>query len=177
MVFVELNRFWNEYGWQIMIAFAIISLLYVAIFENNNQGTYSTEMPELNFKKTPRPKKYSKGETKCRDVLQKLFKKPFPSVRPDFLFNNMTGKNMELDMYNKGERLACEYNGRQHYEYVPYLHKNDRHNFMTQQYRDKQKQEVCKKLGIKLISVPYTVKDDEIELYLKEELLKFGYKF
>ena len=35
----------------------------------------------------------------------------------------------------------------------------------------------CKKLGIKLISVPYTVKDDEIELYLKEELLKFGYKF
>jgi len=177
MVFVELNKFWNEYGWQIMIAFAIISLLYVAVFENNTQGTYSTEMPELNFKKTPRPKKYSKGETKCRDVLQKLFKKPFPSVRPDFLFNNMTGKNMELDMYNKGERLACEYNGRQHYEYVPYLHKNDRRNFMTQQYRDKQKQDVCKKLGIKLISVPYTVKDDEIELYLKEELLKFGYKF
>ena len=51
MVFIELNRFWNQYGWQIMIAFAIISLLYVAIFENNSQGTYSTEMPELNFKK------------------------------------------------------------------------------------------------------------------------------
>ena len=43
----------------------------------------------------------SKGETICRDTLQYIFNDEFPKCRPDFLFNSVTGENLELDMYNK----------------------------------------------------------------------------
>ena len=69
-------------------------------------------------------KKYSKGETECRKVLEKLFRKTFPNERPDFMFNSNTNHNLELDMYNRDLRLACEYNGIQHSKYIPYFHRN-----------------------------------------------------
>ena len=80
-------------------------------------------------------------------------------------------------MYNRSELLACEYNGKQHYEYVPYLHRNNKLNFIYQQYRDNLKKEICQKLGIKLISVPYTVPIEDIPLFLTGELRKYGYRF
>ena len=86
------------------------------------------------------------------------------------MFNSVTGSNLELDMFNKELRIACEYNGRQHYEYVPYLHGNSKENFYAQKYRDKMKEEICQKLGIFLIKVPYTVKEDKIPDFLENEL-------
>ena len=43
---------------------------------------------------------------------------------------------MELDMYNKEIGVACEYNGKQHYEYVPYFHRGGRLEFEAQVERD-----------------------------------------
>ena len=157
-------------------------MYYASKFENseNFQGSYSKN---FNFQmhntpvKNKKVTRMSSGEKICRNYLQKLFRKPFPSVRPDFLYNDATGENLELDMYNRSELLACEYNGKQHYEYIPFLHKNNKLNFVYQQYRDKLKREVCQKLGIKLISVPYTVSNKDIPIFLQSELHKFGYKF
>jgi hypothetical protein len=49
------------------------------------------------------PKKH---ETRCRIILENLFKSPFISIRPDFLKYSKTGKNLELDMYNEDLKLA-----------------------------------------------------------------------
>ena len=53
------------------------------------------------------------------------------------------------------------------------MHKT-RDAFHNQQYRDKIKRDSCKKLGIKLIEVPYTVKHEDIPNFLNNELKKFN---
>jgi hypothetical protein len=116
----------------------------------------------------------SKGEKKCRIFLEEFFGKPFPKVRPDFLSNPVTGGeyNLELDCYNKELKLCVEYNGRQHYEYTPFFHKN-KEAFYNQKYRDEMKRMKCRSLDINMIEVPYYIKD--IDTYLTEELSKLGY--
>jgi hypothetical protein len=120
----------------------------------------------------PSRKKESAGETECRRVMQEIFQKPFPNCRPKFMFNSVTGENLELDLFNKDLKLAVEYNGRQHYEYTPYFHRT-KDAFYGQQYRDKMKRESCAKLGINLIEVHYKEKD--IEGYLRKKAKELGY--
>jgi hypothetical protein len=117
----------------------------------------------------------SKGEEICRDTLQRLFQQPFPKCRPDFLFNSVTGENLELDMYNKDYGLAVEYNGQQHYKYNSFMHGGSRDKFYGQQYRDKMKRDICKKLGITLIEVPYTVKHRDIPNFLAQRLRELNF--
>ena len=117
----------------------------------------------------------SKGEIICRQTLQDIFNAPFPKVRPDFLFNSVTGENLEYDMYNKDYRLAVEYNGQQHYKYNSFMHGGSKDKFYGQQYRDNMKRQISKKLGITLIEVPYTVSHKDIPDYLVKRLREFGY--
>ena len=111
--------------------------------------------------------KDSKGEIECARILEKIFNKPFRKIRPSFLFNDAIrdGRNLELDMYNEELRIGLEYNGRQHYEYIPYFHRN-RATFQNQQYRDYIKKQLCKKNNRFLITVPYYIKFDELESYI-----------
>ena len=170
---------------------ALLSLVFLSLFfifivwlfcntskdEGTSNYTFSDIRDPDNYKipaiMKKKEKKYSKGETECRRVLENIFRKPFTSRRPDFMFNSETRHNLELDMYNKDLRLACEYNGKQHYEYTPYFHRNNIQNFYKQQQRDNMKRNICNKLGIRLIEVPYTVKIEDIENYIKMELKKF----
>ena len=109
-------------------------------------------------------------------MLEETFNVPFDKSRPDFLRNPVTGNthNLELDCYNSKLRLACEYSSRQHYKYTPFFHKN-KEAFLNQKYRDQMKQTKCKENGINLIEVPYTVKNHEIEMYIKKGLKHMGY--
>ena len=116
------------------------------------------------------PPTNSKGEEACRNTLEHIFKQPFAKCRPDFLFNSVTGEKLELDMYNKHYGLAVEYNGQQHYKYNAFMHGGSKDKFYGQQYRDKMKRDVCKKLGICLIEVPYTVKLQDIPNFLTQKL-------
>lgn len=117
--------------------------------------------------------KESKGEKECKRVLEKLFNKPFNKVRPDFLKNQVTGNtnNLELDCYNEELKIGLEYNGRQHYEFIPYFHRN-KETFYNQKYRDELKRIKCRDNGIILIEVPYNIKIHEIERYIITELKK-----
>jgi len=93
------------------------------------------------------------------------------------LRNQITGGsyNLELDCFNSELKLAVEYNGIQHYKFVPYFHRNKEH-FQNQQYRDYMKENLCRDNNINLISVPYTVKLPDIKYHLVSELKKIGYK-
>jgi hypothetical protein len=123
------------------------------------------------FKKKKRT--LNKTEELCRNILQKIYNKPFPSVRPKFLRNPLTNKNLELDCYNEELKIALEYNGQQHYSYTPYFHKT-KNNFYSQVHRDDWKRNKCKELGIKLIEVPYWVSKLDLEDYITKQLKKKG---
>ena len=141
---------------------------------------YRKEYPLLNgfikqftTGKPKRAKRINKTEEMCRSIIQKIYGKKFPTVRPNFLRSPVTRKNLELDCYNEELRIALEYNGQQHYTYTPHFHRNKK-NFYSQVHRDDWKRKRCRELGIRLIEVPYWVTPMDLEDYITRELSKKG---
>ena len=141
-------------------------MLYTAL-SRSTKLKYIKVSGNINSKRVtykPKQEKDSKGEVECRRVLESLFKKPFTKDRPDFLCNH-SKLNLELDCYNQELKIAVEYQGKQHYKEISYfhLHTND---FRKQQERDVFKRQQCKKHGVNLIEVPYTINIKDIEKYI-----------
>ena len=63
-------------------------------------------------------------ENKIRRILQNHFQKEFKKVRLPCLRNPLTNRNLEIDIYNEELKLALEFNGIQHSEYIPHFHKS-----------------------------------------------------
>lgn len=117
------------------------------------------------------PKPYSdngnKNEQRCRKILEELFPgHKFPTVRPDWLKNPATKRNLELDMYchelklkdGRRVRLGVEYDGKQHYAMTKF-HKN-KTELLYQMKRDQYKKQKCKELGVYLFAVPHWANQD-----------------
>jgi hypothetical protein len=133
--------------------------VWTAIFDHMRRGTWCPDCVN------------NKTEKLCRKIIEELTGKKFSSVRPDFLQNINTGRNLELDGYNEEMKLAFEYNGIQHYKYRPdYFHKGGEHLFIDQQENDKLKIQMCNNLGIKVIVIPYQYNyrnEDRLRLFIK----------
>lgn len=112
----------------------------------------------------------SKGERKIKEVLNTLYvNSKFTKVRPDWLKNPKTNRNLELDFFNPELKIAVEYNGEQHYTYKPFFHKSEL-DFQEQVYRDKLKKRLCAENGVILVVVPFTIKLNDIETYIRDEI-------
>lgn len=96
------------------------------------------------------------SETTCRKILEFIYKKPFPKVRPKWL------QKLELDCYNEELKLALEYNGKQHYEVVPWFGGT----LKEQQERDKRTIKLCQENEITILVIPYTVKYKNLYSYV-----------
>jgi len=99
----------------------------------------------------PNGKDKYKNETLCRKALEEYLNIPFEKARPTFL------QGLEYDMFNKKHKIACEYNGRQHYEPVSFF--GGVKSYEAQVRRDQKKQKLSTLNNITLITVPYTVKN------------------
>jgi len=160
------------------VAVVVLGILIVWNWLSGEKGTYTdhtTMMWDLMGKNVTKPKKRasfeSKGETECRRAIEHIMGKPFPKARPNFLFNGISGHNLELDCYNDELKIAVEYNGEQHYKYIPHFH-TSKDVFYNLKYRDDMKKRLCEQNNITLITVPYTVKHDDIENYIKNNIKK-----
>ncbi|MGG4495633.1 hypothetical protein [Brevibacillus reuszeri] len=113
----------------------------------------------------PECKKYINfTEERCRFIFEKLTGKHFGSNR-----GVITG--FELDGYNKELKLAFEHHGKQHFDYDPFFHQNNK-GLEGIINRDNTKIQKCKEEGIRLIIIPYTVSMDDKTLieYIVEQL-------
>jgi hypothetical protein len=184
-MFNKIKETWENNGFEILFAICIAFLIIYGVYriftkhKGNWSKTYTTySVKDINNLKLnnnkKKPPKESKGEIECKRVLEKIFNKPFNKTRPDFLNNPVTGGefNLELDCYNDELRLAVEYSGRQHYDYIPFFHKN-KEAFYNQKYRDELKRRMCRDNNILLIEVPYTVKIEDIEKFILKKLKKY----
>lgn len=113
----------------------------------------------------PIPKK---NESRCREIFESIFQKPFPTIRPNFL-KRVNGYNMELDGYNNDLKLAFEYQGAQHYGFNTRFHRSEK-DYNDQVIRDTEKRELCKKANVTLIEIPYRVRYEKLESYIREQL-------
>jgi hypothetical protein len=176
----NIKKIWNDHGFEIVVVGSLCAILILALCRIGKKGTWSTGYSytpgKTITKRSKRHIKVSSGEAECRRVLIKLFKKPFANCRPEFLRNPVTGGrfNLELDCYDPSLKLAVEYNGAQHYKYIPYFHKN-KEAFYNQKYRDDMKRRMCRDNNISLIEVPNTVKVHDIERFLVKKLKRLGY--
>ena len=171
------TAYWKKNKFKIIVTCSIVFILLMYIV---NTGWRRTGTWTLAYSYNPDTKKTyytreSKGEIECRRVLEKFFLRPFPNRRPEFMINNVTGKPLELDCYNEELGLACEYNGKQHYEYVAGMHKNHE-DFRLQQYRDEMKKKLCKENGVDLIVVSYHTPIESIENTIRGQLQSLGYR-
>jgi hypothetical protein len=109
----------------------------------------------------------SKGEKECRRVLEMLYRERFDKRRDlPWLINDLTGNHIELDGYCPKYGIAFEYMGEQHYKSNHHWNKNFQ-AFVDQAYRDEIKIRLCDSNGVYLITVPYNVKLNQIEAYIK----------
>lgn len=110
----------------------------------------------------------SKGERLCKEAAERIFGETFHrSIWPDWLRNPETGKGLELDLYNEKLKIAIEYHGRQHYQYVPHFHRKGPHEFEAQKRRDAYKLDICDEHGVYVITVPYYVPDNRLEQWIR----------
>lgn len=129
--------------------------------------------------RAPRSKTGKKNvhEERCREILQSIFGVEFKSIRPPWLKNPSTGKNLEIDCYSSNVRtydgriikLGCEYDGAQHRKVTPFFHKSDK-DFEYQVKKDLYKSMICRKRGVILIHVPDTVAYSDLDRYIRMRL-------
>ena len=123
-----------------------------------------------NFKKGHRcPRCKNKTENFCREIIERLTEKTFPTKRPNFLrVGSGLGQILQLDGYNEELKVAFEYDGEQHY--IEFKHYGKPGRLEAQQERDKIKDQKCLENGIKLLRIPYFIKDKEE--YIKSWLIE-----
>lgn len=110
----------------------------------------------------------SKGENKIREYLKSIF---FDFIE-QYKFKDCKNINpLPFDFYIPSLNIAIEYDGKQHFEVVPFSKDENKNieNFKRCQQNDKIKTQYCKDNNIKLVRIPYT-EFDNIENILNKEL-------
>lgn len=134
---------------------------------------------KINSKPTPQRQprlRVNKSEERCREIFEQIFNKPFPSVRPDFLKNPSTKRNLELDGYcpdiitPMGKGLAFEYDGIQHHQPTRHFHGNNPYEFVYQVQKDRFKDSKCREMGILLIRIPHYIPYHDLERNIRNKL-------
>jgi hypothetical protein len=77
-------------------------------------------------------------------------------------------RKLPFDFYIPIKNVCVEYDGRQHFMAIDTF--GGEEAFERQKIRDEIKNQYCKKNGIKLIRIPYTMKKEDIESYILKKL-------
>lgn len=97
------------------------------------------------------------SETKwlCQSRLFDIIKSLYPDqpILPNY---RCALDGLEIDIYLPVLKLGFEYNGEQHYNFIPHFHKRF-NDFEKLRGRDVKKNEIAKEKGIRLITVKYDV--------------------
>jgi very-short-patch-repair endonuclease len=73
-----------------------------------------------------------------------------------------------FDFYLPKYNLVIEFDGIQHFQPVNFWGGKD--SFESQKVRDEIKNQFCKDMGINIIRIPYTMKNNDVESFIKKEL-------
>jgi len=114
----------------------------------------------------PECNNYFASERNFRKLIENIIKKPFPKKRPNWLINPKTGYKLELDCYNEELKIAFEYDGHFHFE----IRKGLNNNLEKTKELDFIKNKLCEQNGIKLIRIPYFLKEDQIKNIVIKEI-------
>ena len=106
----------------------------------------------------------SEGEWISRKTLEHMFERQFFNVRPDFLRNPETGRNLEIDCYCAELKFGVEYNGAYH------IVGETKQVVYKQSSRDNKKLDLADAAGVYILTVPHTVRIRDIPLFIYDSL-------
>lgn len=185
----QVTSYWQNYGLEALAGLSVVLILILYVFNwyTDAQGSYntvravpdsstsrSTSSDDLTIPFQPHTANDSRLELQSKFILEEVFQRPFYKIRPNFLRNDVTGYNLEIDLYNDDLKLAVEVQGDQHYKFNKFFHRNKEH-FLNQRYRDEMKKIKCKQQGICMIEVPYRVGEKKLRSYIMEQLRHEGF--
>ena len=113
----------------------------------------------------------SYSEMLCRQVAERLFKKPFRTVRLNGMRSH-TGRPLELDIYNSELKIAIEHNGAHHY--TPQFNWSGEDGLKLQKLHDETRRQYCRVNGIVFIEIRELGKVttvEEMRAQVRQELL------
>lgn len=150
----QIVELYNEYGF-----------LSAKLINDNTDFTYSAisnyysmkEISEFCGKENVFLKFESSGAKCLYKILKELYHDVECEFTADWLINPKTNRKMYVDFYIPSEKIAIEYDGMQHDKYIEFIHKNYK-NFYYQVYRDRLKENILTKHGIKVIRIKYEEK-------------------
>jgi len=92
-----------------------------------------------------------RGEEMTRKALETILGYPLPRAYPIWL--RRKGSRMELDGYSEENKIAFEYDGKQHFQKDHKFFENNPDEFKAQKERDRRKDDLCKQHGVTLIRI------------------------
>lgn len=95
----------------------------------------------------------------------------FKKVRLDKLRNPLTKRKLEIDAYNDLLKIGVEFDGFMHHVKSSHFHKTEE-DWEKSKQRDRIKDALCKKAGIKLVRVPYNLHRSSLKSFLIIEVGK-----
>ena len=110
------------------------------------------------------------SEKYFRFVMEKLFNKSFNSIRPSWM-KIENGRDLQIDGYNKELKLGFEYQGGQHFKFIPFFHKKIE-KFERLQFLDKLKKKILKEHGIFMLYPTYRLKKENYKNYILSKIRK-----
>ena len=148
-------------------------------YKNNQTGVIITCREHGDFEQLPKHHLVGKGCPSCNSTStgesmiavfldeQKLnYQQEYPIVK-----NPDTGHYLRADFYIESMNMVIEFDGPQHFKPIEYFGGEEHHQQCV--YRDKIKNNHCKKEGIHLIRIPY-FKKNEIRNILENFFSKFN---
>lgn len=105
-------------------------------------------------------RKQSKGEKIVERILQELGIVDYIREEP------LKDSRQRFDFFIPSLNIAIEYNGEQHYKNTGFFQTP----LEVYQERDSRKAKYCEDNSIKLIIIPYTMKEEEIKSYIEQEI-------
>lgn len=92
----------------------------------------------------------NKSEERTREMLEYLLGYKFEKSYPEWLVNDLTERQMELDGFNIENKIAFEFQGEQHYKLCGW---NNESSLKELQYRDDLKKKLCKDNNVVLLII------------------------
>jgi hypothetical protein len=145
-------------GWALTTIVVVLGLLYELgkRLEQDKDREFDREHPEA--------KASSKPEARLKRIVADMFPDEWePEYSPPWL------APLRIDAAVPARKLAFEYNGEQHYEFVEHWHTTP-DGFARQQERDRRKAALLAQHGWTLIVVPHTEQESLGEGYLRSKL-------
>jgi len=105
-----------------------------------------------------------------RNAIENITGRPFHSIRPAWL-RNRHGYVLEIDGFNEELMLGFEYQGQQHFEYIPRFHgKKGSGKLARQQQNDYDKKIALQERGIKMLYPDYRLDVTKFDSFIRERL-------